>query len=297
MFEIFNKECPDDLGWCKPNDRAFNPNISIVGNNERDLGVELGAAPAKHNVQRYVRNSLICNVILQNWTSSEAGIYYSRDNNHYAKTRIYHPRYYTRRNVIRAVESLELAGLVVDFRTAPSENATLRSWIKAAPNLINARPITTIDQMEFAATETILMKDGQKRLIDYRQTLEVRQMRRDVIEQNEVIKALKLDIQHPDWHLDRYELLRSADQTVNPRLRSLYRIFNNSSWKSGGRFYGGFWQQLSGHVRAALTIDGEPVVEHDYSRCHGSNLICRLILEPDLKTFFIFLIIVLFPVS
>jgi hypothetical protein len=48
----------------------------------------------------------------------------------------------------------------------------------------------------------------------------------------------------------------------------LYRVFNNDSFKQGGRFYGATYQQLSEKVRSGLLINGEPTVELDYSAHH-----------------------------
>lgn len=49
----------------------------------------------------------------------------------------------------------------------------------------------------------------------------------------------------------------------------LYRVFNNGKFDQGGRFYGGDYQRLSEEQRAKILIDGESVVEVDYSGLHG----------------------------
>ena len=50
----------------------------------------------------------------------------------------------------------------------------------------------------------------------------------------------------------------------------LRRIFNNSDFRQGGRIYaeGGAWQSLPKAERLKLLINGEPVVEIDYSQLH-----------------------------
>ncbi len=67
---MLNKDVFDNPVLGKPNERPFNPNISIADNNERDLGAELGVAPAINTSQRQICNSIIYEFI--------------RDNNHYA---------------------------------------------------------------------------------------------------------------------------------------------------------------------------------------------------------------------
>lgn len=46
------------------------------------------------------------------------------------------------------------------------------------------------------------------------------------------------------------------------------RRLHNGAWDQGGRFYSGWWQQLSKDDRLKITIDGEAVVELDYGSLH-----------------------------
>ncbi|MBM9514714.1 hypothetical protein [Desulfogranum marinum] len=48
----------------------------------------------------------------------------------------------------------------------------------------------------------------------------------------------------------------------------LYRVFNNESFKQGGRFYGAPYQKMSEKVRSGILINGAPTVELDYSAHH-----------------------------
>ena len=52
----------------------------------------------------------------------------------------------------------------------------------------------------------------------------------------------------------------------------LYRVFNNSSFKYGGRFYGAEYQGLNSEERRSILINGLPVVEADYSSFHTRML-------------------------
>ena len=45
----------------------------------------------------------------------------------------------------------------------------------------------------------------------------------------------------------------------------LYRVFNNGSFDEGGRFYGGWWQNLPSEYRQFITINGHTTSEYDYS--------------------------------
>jgi hypothetical protein len=48
----------------------------------------------------------------------------------------------------------------------------------------------------------------------------------------------------------------------------LHRVFNNESFKQGGRFYGAFHLELPKELRQHIRINGEPTVELDYSALH-----------------------------
>ena len=50
--------------------------------------------------------------------------------------------------------------------------------------------------------------------------------------------------------------------------KQLRRIFNNSSFELGGRFYGGFWQRIPKESRFLITIDSEHTEQYDYSGMH-----------------------------
>jgi hypothetical protein len=54
---------------------------------------------------------------------------------------------------------------------------------------------------------------------------------------------------------------------VHAKNRFLRRIFNNGTFKEGGRLYGGFWQFLSSNDRlTGISINGDGVAECDYGQ-------------------------------
>ena len=57
--------------------------------------------------------------------------------------------------------------------------------------------------------------------------------------------------------------------------RTLYRSFRKT-WERGGRLYGGWWINIPKSARAAITINGEEVVELDYNQLHPRILYSRL---------------------
>jgi hypothetical protein len=44
----------------------------------------------------------------------------------------------------------------------------------------------------------------------------------------------------------------------------LRRVFNDGQWNLGGRFFGGWWEEVPSDTRRLITINGEPTVELDF---------------------------------
>lgn len=60
--------------------------------------------------------------------------------------------------------------------------------------------------------------------------------------------------------------------TFNFTKRRLYRVFHDDRLQTGGRFYGGWWQEIPSHFRHYIVIDNIPTIECDFSGLHPSIL-------------------------
>jgi hypothetical protein len=111
---------------------------------------------------------------------------------------------------------------------------------------------------------------------DYKETRAVSDMRRVVEEYNRLLERTHIDIDvECITRADREELLdrllNAKDKfrySINLGAKQVYRVFNNGSFKEGGRFYGGWWIGCPSLLRKYITINGEPTVELDYSNIH-----------------------------
>ncbi|MFV0645192.1 MAG: hypothetical protein ACK5NN_11945, partial [Sphingomonadaceae bacterium] len=56
----------------------------------------------------------------------------------------------------------------------------------------------------------------------------------------------------------------------------LHRIFNRGSFAHGGRFYGGWWQNIRKHARPMITIDGQHTIEADFRGFNPSVLLAEV---------------------
>ena len=68
---------------------------------------------------------------------------------------------------------------------------------------------------------------------------------------------------------------------ITQQKKFIRRIFSRGSWKSNGRFYGGFWQQVGSDYRKNIRINGSPTVELDYSSLHPNILLVEQGSQPS----------------
>jgi len=118
-----------------------------------------------------------------------------------------------------------------------------------------------------------ILEDNKKDkfVIDYEDTEQTNQMRDNLHSINALLESRWVDLEVSD---KVYEEI--AEETEKKKNRSdidfnrklLKRVFNNNSFEDGGRFYHGWWQEISKEYRKNITIDGKRTVEVDYSSIH-----------------------------
>ncbi len=138
----------------------------------------------------------------------------------------------------------------------------------------------------------IRMKNEERRLIEVPDLPEVTEMQNRLSGYNDYLLDHWVDLCVPDTQLpialnhvtgdddnDVAEQRPSQDLVLN---RQLYRVFNNARIDHGGRFYGGWWQQIRSEYRKFITINWHPVSEVDYSNMQAAMLYAREGLDlPD----------------
>jgi hypothetical protein len=192
------------------------------------------------------------------------------------------------RRLLSLIDRLKQLGLIeyrTGFRAAGDFEQGRWSRMRATPTLIDLLDRFGIsrDMAERAACEELIIlrapKKGDKRrgaLIDYTDTSPTRAMRNRARLINTRISQGWIDLCVPDARipvlneeLARRELRkREGIMPYDPLHTTLRRILNNESFENGGRFYGGFWQQLPKAWRRFITINGFPTIEIDYSAMH-----------------------------
>ena len=117
-------------------------------------------------------------------------------------------------------------------------------------------------------------------------TANVRRMRSNLQRINTAIQSYWIDLALEDDFLAEHLLaLGSSDNRdvpVRMNQRNLYRVFNDPTLKTGGRFYGGWWQNIPKSLRRYLVIDGKRTIELDYANQHPTILYLKEGLVPPI---------------
>ncbi len=123
--------------------------------------------------------------------------------------------------------------------------------------------------------ETIILRDSDKNEIDKcDDNTNVKRMRLQLTKYNKLLEKSFIDIQRYDAPriLIKPKRRRRSDEpkyvNISHHDKFLRRVFNNSSFDEGGRFYGGWWQRIDGKIRKDIRINNIATVEIDYSAIH-----------------------------
>lgn len=190
-------------------------------------------------------------------------ISYSRRAAHWASRVRYTGPGFNRDNVVLAVEILVEKGILIDHDRRPSGTRGRQSSYLPHPILAEMEMPKLSDQKR----EVIILKDAQGNLAEYKDTVETRDKRYMLCKVNDVLARTDFRIDLPGI-LNEGRWLRIDDYLVFPDNKTLRRIFNGG-WTLGGRFYGGFWQNMRQEDRRHILIDGSETVEIDYDQLHA----------------------------
>ena len=148
-------------------------------------------------------------------------------------------------------------------------------------------PLKEVDKYGQPKTRTVKYRE----LVEYEDTDQTNQMRHNLQLINDRIATKWIDLElsreeHTDLitqmaKKDKEHLEESPDDYRPLMLskRSLYRVFNDTEFQTGGRFYGGWWQEIPSKFRDRITIDGKRTVQLDYSGLHPHILYHERSLE------------------
>lgn len=169
----------------------------------------------------------------------------------------------------KVLDTLEAIGWINQNKANPSFKIEGRIQTTIAPGrllelYIENYKVSRDDIGTCKPQEVILLKKGKenfwdtKDLIQYEDTEYTIEARKQTEEINEWITNADIRVLQPSEFNPQHSV-------IDPSRTQLKRIYNNSSFKSGGRLFGGFWQEIAKDLRqTVITIDGTPLAEFDY---------------------------------
>jgi hypothetical protein len=239
--------------------------ITFQFRSDADAMAHLALPPAADRRYADARNAMLTEAKLA--ADMGRGLSYSRRRDFYTRGRRYYGDTISYRTVLAAVNQAVNAGLLVERRARPGAHRRRRrrqSCIRATPllcRLLEQAPLHS------SQPEVIWLRD-RGGLVAYEDTSETRRMRREIEAINSSMSKLVLDLDAPGVRKDgRYWIV---DETyIVPTPPMVRRIFSRGSFEKGGRLYG-WWQGLPSRYRAAIRINGEPVLEPDFGQFHAA---------------------------
>lgn len=124
--------------------------------------------------------------------------------------------------------------------------------------------------------------DSKSVPIEYEDTPEVVAMRESLRKYNDLMRLTHVDLATAEQPII-YRKIRKGKRRnqlmalhLGQSNKGVRRIFSRGSWECHGRFYGGWWQQISEVDRKSIFINGNPTVEVDFKAMHPSLLFIQL---------------------
>lgn len=246
-----------------------------------------GVSLTGHRKSVMAISSIMTSVVLAAAAQAGGWVSYSRNRDfYYAGQARYEGTAFTYDRILAAIEELKRLDLIEEERAAQCPGGSgWQSRIRATDKLVYAFQGA---EFEPVIHSVLRMKNDAGRLVDYTNTQATRRMTKVVEARNEALRPIRISLPEGDgWeHRAGHVLARSEKEgggwaLVRPKPHPfVIRSFSRGSWKCHGRLYG-WWQLLPAARRAEMLINGDAVVEHDYSCLHGTLLYAKVGLRPD----------------
>ena len=242
--------------------------------------------------KRFLRSieAIICDLIHNHLSDQNRGIAISRSNRVLSRTSRYKNEA-VNGTIPYLLDVLELPELQMLEQVVgcinyfyPEENGNLRTVVKAGKHLVHLIQKYHVELEDLGLSdgeETIILKREKNDMWDHGGTLEyedndLTNLYRDEMSIiNQWIRNADLNYMVPFHEKDKH------NYDLDSRL--LKRYFTRGSFKSGGRLFGGFWQQLKKAHRENLLIDGDDIEGLDYSQMSPKILYGYCSLVPELE--------------
>ena len=128
--------------------------------------------------------------------------------------------------------------------------------------------------------ECIILRNSQKNDIEYEDNANTHRMRANLQRYNQLLADTFIDIPSLNTPIIKKQG-DGGDVRITQNHKFVRRIFHNGSFEQGGRFYGGWWQNVPKEYRQKIYINDNPTIEDDFSALHIMLLYAKQGLEYD----------------
>lgn len=249
----YNNSCPFNIHLSSADDRVAAA-VTFLCN-------EIG-----YRIDRAVQHMgmVILNLYRTYLLDPDKWIGYSRGMGNYKLIFRYNRQRITYRPLMKVIDGLIKEGYVTPLsfsfhkETKQGRCSRIRAAEKLIDLLVGQYGFTENVIHEVEGVEVVLLRDSDKEPMDYDDTDETDGMRTQIERYNDFLQRTYIDLHHEG-------VVPEKTLYVDLTAKNVRRIFNNGSFRQGGRYYGGFWMGLPGELRQRLIINNQKVVECDYS--------------------------------
>ena len=241
--------------------------ISFLLNALKDSSL-LGKSPGK-KILKHLK-AVVLDLYIGYLSDPYLYIGYPRAKSQYSRESRLGKLFFGYRPMMRVVDGLETLGYLEshkgfqDLSTGRSRQSRMRATSRLI-DLINNYAV--VPSMVSREEENILLlrdKDGND--IPYPETDVSTKMRDKLTPYNAFLEQHEIALSLPVEEV-RELLISRQSPPIDYTRKRLFRIFSGD-FKSGGRFYKGWWQEMPSELRPYITIDGEAASELDYGGQH-----------------------------
>ena len=201
-------------------------------------------------------------------------IMFSRDNNAYkAKSR--YNEIHVGKKIIQIVDELVKEEIILEQKGFNDRingiGFQARLWASGnLKSMFEKAKFNKFQVHDHVDREPIVLKYKNKKLNDnYKDTHEVRKMRKVLTDYNSLLSKTHIDVADLEKPvIEIGEGKKTMRLQIDQRDKYVRRIFNNNRWDQGGRFYGGWWHRCPRAFREKITFDDIPGFEVDFSGLH-----------------------------
>ena len=228
--------------------------------------------------RRHACMYILSNLWKANYLTLNPWVGYSRDKNKYAKGKRLRKLRFKYEAVVQTIDSLHKLKFLLKKENVHFKEYSFSSRMRASHKLIkifdslNLKDLVSIVKTH-KNLDQIILKDINKNPIDYKANAQIQKWRKNLTIINTKLNESRicLDMENEQFH-QLIQKLNMKKKSVylfpNFSSKTLHRVFNNSSFEQGGRFYGGWWQSIPREFRKFITINYKPTEEVDYSGHH-----------------------------